>query len=126
MKTGFATHEEKDTLMLVKEPVTDHSWTYSKTSDGFLYKSNSGSVFIKSYPFHIEVRDTNGKLLTSTYHSRDNATDFTPVLPFSFVRRASDMSRSIAASFSLSPGEKIFGCGELLALDNRDKDSVMD
>src|SRR4030095_10032559 len=107
-KTGVTTHEEKDSLMLVKEPITDNSWTPSKTKDGFLYKSNYGTVLIKTYPFHIEVRDANGKLLTSTYHSRDNANDFTPVLPFSFVRRAADMSRSIAASFMLSPGEKIF------------------
>src|SRR5262245_43262712 len=44
MKTGFTTHDEKDTLMLVKEPVTDNSWTAAKTKDGFLYKNNYGSV----------------------------------------------------------------------------------
>jgi alpha-D-xyloside xylohydrolase len=33
-------------------------------------------------------------------------------VPFSFVRRAADYSRSINAAFTLSPGEKIFGCGE--------------
>jgi len=126
MKTGFTTHEDKDTLMLVKEPATDRTWTYTKTKDGFLYKSNYGSVLIKSYPFHIEVRDANGKLLTSSYHTRDNANDFTPVLPLSFVRRAADMSRSIAASFSLSPGEKIFGCGESFSrLDKRGQKIVL-
>ena len=35
-----------------------------------------------------------------------------PILPFSFVRRASDYSTSMSAVFSLSPDEKIFGCGE--------------
>ncbi len=126
MKTGFTTHEEKDTLMLVKEPVTDHSWKYAKTKDGYLYTSAFGSVFIKTYPWHIEIRDANGKLLTSTNHNRDNESTFTPVIPFSFVRRASDMSRSLAASFALSPGEKIFGCGESFSrLDKRGQKIVL-
>ncbi|HOI50292.1 MAG TPA: glycoside hydrolase family 31 protein, partial [Prolixibacteraceae bacterium] len=56
--------------------------------------------------------DRNGKLLTQTNHAVDNNGTYTPVLPFSFVRRSSDYSRSVNAVFSLSPGEKIFGCGE--------------
>lgn len=42
----------------------------------------------------------------------DGAETFNPLLPFSFVRRAADYSTSMAAVFSLSPDEKIFGCGE--------------
>ena len=64
IKTGFTTHEEKDTLMLVKEPVTDNSWKYTKVKDGYLYKSVAGSVLISSYPWRIEIRDAKGKLLT--------------------------------------------------------------
>jgi alpha-D-xyloside xylohydrolase len=126
MKTGATTHEEKDELMLIKEPVTDNSWKYAKTKDGYLYSSNYGSMLIKTYPWHIEIRDGRGKLLTSTNHNVDNANSFTPVLPFSFVERATDMSRSIAASFSLLPGEKIFGCGESFSgLDKRGQKIVL-
>ncbi|HMG67208.1 MAG TPA: TIM-barrel domain-containing protein, partial [Chitinophagaceae bacterium] len=126
MNSGATTHEEKDSLMLVKEPVTDQSWKYTKTKDGYLYTSQYGSVSIKSYPWHIELRDANGKLLTSTNHTTDNESSFTPVVPFSFVRRASDMSRSMAASFSLAPNEKIFGCGESFSrLDKRGQKIVL-
>lgn len=126
IKTGFTTHEEQDTLMLVKEPVADHSWKYTKTKDGYLYTSVAGSVLIKPYPWRIEIRDANGKLLTSTNSATDNESTFTPVMPFAFVRRASDMSRSISASFNLSPGEKIFGCGESYTkLDKRGQKIVL-
>jgi alpha-D-xyloside xylohydrolase len=126
MKTRVSTHEEKDELMLVKEPMTDNSWKYTKIKDGYLYSSIYGSVFIKNYPWHIEIRDSKGKLLISTNHNVDNANSFTPVLPFSFVERATDMSRSIAASFSLAPGEKIFGCGESFSgLDKRGQKIVL-
>lgn len=126
MNTGFVTHEEKDSLMLVKEPATDHSWQYSKTPNGYLYSSAFGSVLIKPSPWHIEIRDKNGKLLTATNHASDNDGTFTPVVPFSFVQRSSDMTRSVAASFSLSPGEKIFGCGESFTrLDKRGQKIVL-
>jgi alpha-D-xyloside xylohydrolase len=114
IKTGFVTHEEKDTLMLVKEPISDNSWKYTKVKDGYLYTNVAGSVLIKPYPWHIEIRDVNGKLLTSTDHDLDNEATFTPVMPFAFVRRAADLSRSISASFTLSPGEKIFGLRRII------------
>lgn len=126
VKTGFATHEESDSLMLVKEPATDRSWKYTKTKDGHFYQSQFGSVFIRNYPWHIEIRDAGGKLLTSTNHAIDNESTFTPVVPFSFVQRSSDLSRSVAASFTLSPGEKIFGCGESFTrLDKRGQKIVL-
>ena len=49
-----------------------------------------------------------------------------PALPFSFVRRSSDYSRSVAAVFSLSPGEKLFGSGESFTrLDKRGQKVVL-
>ena len=126
MNTGLITHDETDTLMLVKEPSTDHSWKYTTTNDGYLYTSSAGSVLIKTYPWHIEVRDSTGKLLTSTNNTSDNNTTFTPVLPFCYVERASDLSRSIAATFSLASDEKIFGCGESFTrLDKRGQKIVL-
>ncbi|HEY4759007.1 MAG TPA: TIM-barrel domain-containing protein [Thermoguttaceae bacterium] len=112
-KTGLEVKPETDSLMLVggKAP-KDNSWKYSKVAGGHCYTSAYGSVTILEKPWHIEFRDAKGRLITKTNHRSDNNTTFTPVLPFSFVRRASDYSRSVDAVFSLSPGEKIFGCGE--------------
>jgi alpha-D-xyloside xylohydrolase len=112
-KTGFQAKPEEESLMLVTgKAAVDHPWKYTKVEGGHKYSNANGSVIIKISPWHIEVRDASGKLLTSTNHLSDNNSSFTPVLPFSFVRRASDYSRSISATFSLSPDEKIFGCGE--------------
>jgi alpha-D-xyloside xylohydrolase len=97
--------------MLVKEPGNDRSWQYSKIEGGHRYTSAHGSVSVLEKPWRIEFRDANGRLLTSTRHQSDTKS-FTPSLPFSFVRRAADYSRSVAAVWSLQPDEKIFGCGE--------------
>ncbi|HMQ86242.1 MAG TPA: glycoside hydrolase family 31 protein [Flavilitoribacter sp.] len=113
--TGTEVGPDQPSMMLATgtAPQDKSSWKYSKTPDGHRYTSPFGSVTITQNPWHIEIRDAAGKLLTSTNHNRDNAgKTFTPVLPFSFVRRAADYSRSISAAWSLSPDEKIFGCGE--------------
>jgi alpha-D-xyloside xylohydrolase len=90
----------------------DKSWKYTLKDGNHVYTSESGSVIISADPWAVEFRDKNGKLLTKTNHRLDNSSTYTPILPFSFVRRASDYSRSFNAAFSLEPGEKIFGCGE--------------
>jgi len=47
-------------------------------------------------------------------------------MPFSFVRRTADYSRSYNAVFTLAPGEKIFGCGEsFTSLDKRGQKIVL-
>ena len=126
IKTGMNTKEEIDSLMLVKEPATDNSWKYLKIKGGYQYTSSFGSVTIRENPFHIEIKDSNGKLLTSTYHSSNNQGSYTPVLPFSYMQRSTDMSKSFAASFTLSPDERIFGCGESFSrLDKRGQKIVL-
>lgn len=94
-------------------------WTYSKVAEGHKYTSNHGSVIISEKPWHIYIYDAKGKLLTSTLHLDDVASTYTPVTPFSFVRRANDYSRSMGAVFSMSPEEKIFGCGESFTQFNK-------
>ena len=77
-------------------------------------------------PWHVEFRDAAGRLLTRTQHTSDYAATLVPALPFSFVRRSSDFSRSVAAVFSLAPGEKLFGCGESFTrLDKRGQKVVL-
>ncbi|HEV7380792.1 MAG TPA: TIM-barrel domain-containing protein, partial [Dyadobacter sp.] len=99
-------------LMLVTEPTIDKSWKYSRISGGHMYTGEHGSVTIYENPWKILVKDKQGKILTQTRSNQDGRSSYTPTLPFSFVRRASDYSRSLAAVFSMSPDEKIFGCGE--------------
>lgn len=105
---------EQESLMLVNGKVTtDKSdWHYTAINGGHLYKGPYGSVTIIEHPWRIEIRDENGKLLTQTVNITDDSETFTPLLPFSFVRRSSDYTTSMAAVFSLSADEKIFGCGE--------------
>ena len=70
-----------------------------------------GSIEIQKYPFRIVIKDDKGKVLTQTRHIIDNDSTQVKLLPFSFIKRGSDNSRSINPVFLLSPGERIYGCG---------------
>ena len=110
----FQVKPDEESLMLVNGKVQqdNSAWKYSKTEHGYRYNSSYGSVLITEYPWRIEIFNADGKLITKTINNTDGSETFTPLLPFSFVRRASDYSTSMDAVFSLSPDEKIFGCGE--------------
>ena len=125
MATG-AVGKDTESLMLAGPVPKDTSWKYEKIATGYRYTSTAGSVTISENPWSIEFRDAAGKLLTKTNHTTDNSSTFSKLLPFSFIRRASDYSRSVNAAFSLSPGEKIFGCGEsFTGLDKRGQKVVL-
>ncbi len=126
MASGPQYHKPQPELMLAGPVPQDNSWKYEKVTGGYRYSSAFGSVTVQKNPFHIEIRDASGKLLTQTDHATDNASSFTPIMPFSYVRRAADYSRSFDAAFTLSPGEKIFGCGEsFTGLDKRGQKLVL-
>jgi alpha-D-xyloside xylohydrolase len=126
MTSGPQVHPPLPELMLAGPVPHDDSWQYTRVAGGYRYASQFGSLTILENPFHLEIRDASGKLLTKTDHADDNKSSFTPVLPFSFVRRAVDYSRSMNAAFTLSPGEKIFGCGEsFTSLDKRGQKIVL-
>jgi len=126
IKTGPQLKPDGPSPMLVGEPPRDGSWKLTKAPGGYRYTSAAGSVTILENPWQIEFRDAQGKLLTKTNHPADNAAQLDPVLPFSFIRRTSDYSRSVAAVFSLAPGEKLFGCGESFTrLDKRGQKVVL-
>ncbi len=119
--TGTPNRDQGPSLMLVggRAP-RDDSWTMTRVDGGYRYSSPYGSVTVTENPWHLEFRDARGRLLTRTNHGSDNAATLTPVLPFSFVRRSSDYSRSVAAVFSISADEKFYGCGESFTqLDKR-------
>jgi len=112
-QSRFQVKPDRPSLMLVNgQAPQDNSWQYQKMVGAYRFRSEYGSVIIREHPWQIEIYDENNRLLTRTLHQRENSTTFTPLLPFSFVRRAADYSTSFAAVFSLAPDEKIFGCGE--------------
>ena len=76
------------------------------------YNTPYGSLEIQSFPFRMVVKDSKGKVLTQTRHIVDNDSSQVKLLPFSFIKRGSDNSRSINPVFTLAPGERIYGCGE--------------
>lgn len=114
MKSGPDFTTDDPSLMLVNGTApTDNSWVYSKIEGGHQYASPFGSITIQEKPWKIELRDASGKLLTATNHNSDNSgKTYTPVMPFGYVRRATDYSRSFSATMALQPDEKIFGLGE--------------
>jgi alpha-D-xyloside xylohydrolase len=110
---------DSPSLMLVGPPARDNSWRVTQDDKSVTYTSAYGRVVLVKNPWHVEFYDNTGRLLTRTQNINDPHTYATPI-PFSFIRRASDLSRSIAATFSLAHDEKIFGCGESFTrLDKR-------
>ena len=118
--SGFHGNGDEESLMLVNGTAPeDDSWQYSKSDEGHVYSGRYGRVVLSEAPWRISVYDDNGRLLTSTNTYKDNSGTFTPVLPFGYVRRASDYSRSFSAAFNLMPDEKIFGLGESFTSFNK-------
>ena len=76
------------------------------------FSTDYGSIEIQRFPFRLVLKDAKGKILTQTRHIIDNDSTQVKLLPFSFLKRGSDNSRSVNPVFLLSPGERIYGCGE--------------
>ena len=117
----------RPTLMLQGEPPVDDFWKVNDNGSHVTFRGPSGSVTVEREPLHFEFRDAGGKLLTRSHHLSDTAgvVNAKPT-PFSFVRNTATFHRHIAASFGLSPGEKLFGCGESFTrLDKRGQKLVL-
>lgn len=116
------TDEDKDDVMfspafiskLVNGGIASaqQDWKVNETAEAVVYKSAYGSLEIQKYPWRLVVKDAKGKILTQTRHIIDNDSSQVKLLPFSFVKRGSDNSRSINPVFTLAPSERIYGCGE--------------
>lgn len=104
--------EDADEVMLVGEPAKDASWKYSYVQGAHRYTSAYGSIAVQTYPFKITLYDAQGNELTDTRHWQDNDSTQIKVLPFNFVKRASDNIRSVNPVLALHPYERIVGCGE--------------
>jgi len=112
MKTTSALQQEHPSLMLDGEPEIKGEWKSKDDSEKVIYKSEHGSLTLNKKNFKIELFDAEKKLLTSTNSFEELEGMHSKKYPFLFIKRCTDYSRSIAASFSLLPDEKIFGCGE--------------
>jgi alpha-D-xyloside xylohydrolase len=126
LRTGVEAGKGSESLMLVSPPGRDTSWKHETLPGGHRYTGAYGSVTVTEKPWHVEFRDARGRLLTRTQHQSDLTNTLVPALPFAYVRRSSDFSRSVAAVFSLSAGEKLFGTGESFTrLDKRGQRVVL-
>lgn len=112
MYTSSVILPEEESLMLTGTPPRDESWTYKRGNGTHTYTGRGGSIIIREYPFTIMLCDESGREMTRTRHWADNDSTQIKVLPFQFIKRASDNIRSINPVFSLRPNEKIVGCGE--------------
>ena len=90
----------------------DAGWQTKGSNGTIAYKSDYGTIEIQRYPFRIALRDKNGRILTQSRHIIDNDSSQIKLLPFSFIKRGSDNSRSVNPVFTIAPGERIYGCGE--------------
>ena len=113
-------------LMLDGPTAEDRSaWITTEGDDAITFTSTHGRVRITRDPWQIEFFDEDGKALTRTQTLGDPAS-FAPYVPFSFIRRASDLGRSTAAAFELAHGEKIYGVGESFTrLDKRGQKMIL-
>lgn len=113
MKTTTGPQRSESTLMINDEVAeTNHPWPSQPSGDEIIYSTNGGKTAINTRTFSIKLYNAEGKLLTSTHTMQELEAMHTKSTPFSFVRKASDYTRNIAASFTLAPDEKIYGCGE--------------
>src|SRR5215204_5877905 len=104
---------DEPSLMLEAELPMGDSWEMSGDKSSTTYAGPHGSVKIDRDPVRFEFRDASGELLTRTWNLADarGVVNSMPT-PFSFVRKSSNLHRHIAASFTLTPDEKLFGGGE--------------
>jgi alpha-D-xyloside xylohydrolase len=114
-------YPDEPSLMLDGEPQNNgSSWEMIDTESSVTYENPSGSVTVVRDPLRFEFLDASGALLTRTWNLADakGVVNSMPT-PFSFARNAANLHRHLAASFTLSPDEKLFGCGESFTRLNR-------
>lgn len=78
-----------------------------------VYRTTKLEVEVQYEPFHVILRDAEGRELTKTLHASDSKClqNYNP-MPFSYVRSSDDMRKYPAVSLESHPGEHYYGCGE--------------
>jgi alpha-D-xyloside xylohydrolase len=105
--------------MLAGAVPSSSAWRLVSNNNIVAYKTEYGSIEIRKYPWRIVLKDKNGKIMTQTRHLIDNDSSQVKLLPFSFIKRGSDNSRSINPVLTIAPGERIYGCGESFGALNK-------
>ena len=112
---------EKDhSIMLTDEIVAKNTWEIKEEKERVMYRFEKGTLEIVYHPFHIVLKDTEGKILLESYHMSDSFSllNCDPI-PFAMVETLQNMKIHWAASFHLFPDEKIFGTGESFTALNK-------
>ena len=114
-----APRPDSESLMLAGPVPSSSAWRMTSNDHVIAYRTAYGSVEIQKYPWRIILKDKNGKVMTQTRHIIDNDSSQVKLLPFSFIKRGSDNSRSINPVLTIAPGERIYGCGESFGALNK-------
>ena len=114
-----APRKDSESLMLAGPVPSSSAWRMSSNDNTIAYKTEFGTVEIQKYPWRIVLKDKNGKVMTQTRHIIDNDSSQVKLLPFSFIKRGADNSRSINPVLTIAPGERIYGCGESFGALNK-------
>ncbi|MCR5712290.1 MAG: DUF4968 domain-containing protein [Prevotella sp.] len=114
-----APRKDEESLMLAGPVPTTSVWKMKSDGKVIAYTTDYGTVEIQKYPWRIVLKDKNGKVLTQTRHIIDNDSSQVKLLPFSFIKRGSDNSRSVNPVLTIAPGERIYGCGESFGALNK-------
>ena len=100
-------------------------WMSVPNGSAVAFRSPNATLELQRYPFRLVLKDNNGRILTQTRHLIDNDSTQVKLLPFNFIKRGSDNSRSVNPVFTLAPGERIYGCGESFTSLNKVGQKVM-
>ena len=114
-----APRKDEESLMLAGPVPATSAWKMKSDGKTIAYTTDYGTVEIQKYPWRIVLKDKNGKVLTQTRHIIDNDSSQVKLLPFSFIKRGSDNSRSVNPVLTIAPGERIYGCGESFGALNK-------
>jgi alpha-D-xyloside xylohydrolase len=97
------------------------AWDREDDRERSTWRSEHGSISIRRDPWAIELRDAAGRVMTRTLHLGESPSvvNLNP-MPLCYVRSSSSFHRHVAAGLLLSPGERLYGCGESFTrLDKR-------
>ncbi len=114
-----APRSDSESVMLAGPVPVTSAWKGVSDGKTIAYKTEYGSIEIQKYPWRLVLKDKHGKVMTQTRHIIDNDSSQVKLLPFSFIKRGSDNSRSINPVLTIAPGERIYGCGESFGALNK-------
>ena len=114
-----APRSDSESVMLAGPVPATSAWKVVSDGKTIAYKTEYGSIEIQKYPWRLVLKDKHGRVMTQTRHIIDNDSSQVKLLPFSFIKRGSDNSRSINPVLTIAPGERIYGCGESFGALNK-------